>query len=148
MAQPDRSEATDDDDGENVIDATYSLLDHQIVDPNGHLAGKVDDIELTDPDFGSEIGATPPVVTAILSGPAALGARLGGRLGAFVAGTFRRLHPEQDPRPRRIPVEELSRLTNQLELTISAEELYGHRTDRWVSKRFIGALPGSDRATE
>ncbi len=95
-------------DGEHVIDATYSLLDRQIVDPTGRLAGKVDDIELTDPELDGAGEVGPPVVTAVLSGPGALGPRLGGRLGSFVVGTWRRLHPDVDPQPKRVPVELLA----------------------------------------
>lgn len=148
MAGSTRARSGDEDQGEKRIDATYSLLDHQIVDPNGHLAGKVDDVELTDPGEGTDLAAMPPVVTAILSGPEALGARLGGRLGKVVTGVFHRLHPEEDPRPIRITPDEVARLTNQLEITVSAEDVYGRRSERWWSERFISGLPGADRATE
>jgi hypothetical protein len=55
------------------------LLDRQLLDCNGEMLGKADDIELTDTPHGL-------TVTAVLTGPAALLDRLGGRLGATLTG--------------------------------------------------------------
>jgi hypothetical protein len=70
------------------------LLDRQIFDADGLPAGKVDDLELTLPEDGG-----PPVLTAILTGPLALGPRIGGRLGQWWAAAGRRLRPDDDPHP-------------------------------------------------
>jgi hypothetical protein len=56
-----------------VLEAGLHLLDRQLIDADGRLAGKVDDLELEIPSGGG-----PPVVTAILSGPGALSRRLVG----------------------------------------------------------------------
>ena len=48
-------------DGE--LRAGLHLLDHQIIDADGWMAGNVDDLELE-----ADPGGGPPVVTAILSG--------------------------------------------------------------------------------
>src|ERR671923_285859 len=62
-----------------ALEAGLQLLDRQLIDKDGRLAGKVDDLELELPEGGG-----PPVVTAILSGPGALSRRVGGRLGAWL----------------------------------------------------------------
>jgi hypothetical protein len=48
-----------------VLEAGLHLLDRQLVDSDGRLAGKVDDLEIELPEGGS------PLVTAILAGPGA-----------------------------------------------------------------------------
>lgn len=138
--------------GEQVIDASYSLLDQQLVDLDGRLVGKVDDLELTDPEFGDDetddSRARTPVIVAILSGPGALAPRLGGRVGALMFGAWRRLHPEENPRPRRIPFEQVARLYDHVELAVSSDDLEEDRTHRWISERLISRLPGADRAAQ
>lgn len=141
------SSADPSDSGDRVIDATYSLLDRQLVDPNGRLAGKVDDLELTDPTFDANGAGPAPAVVAILSGPAALGPRLGGRLGKTVAGIWRRLHPDEDPRPTRIPFEEVARLSDHVELGLSWQALHQHHTE-WLSTKLISRLPGANREAQ
>src|SRR5205085_5695760 len=68
------------------------LLDRQIVDVDGSFAGKVDDVELEESDEGGVWH-----VTAILSGAGALGPRIGGRFGRFLAALNRRLSDEATP---------------------------------------------------
>ena len=81
-----------------VLDAGLHLLDRQLVDKDGRLAGKVDDLELTFPEGGG-----PPQVTAILAGPGALSRRIGGRFGSWLEAVANRLrdgdddHPVDDP---------------------------------------------------
>lgn len=58
-------------------DASLHLLDRQIVDVEGRLIGKVDDVELT--EEGEEL-----VVTGLLVGLGALLPRLGRRLGPWL----------------------------------------------------------------
>ena len=75
--------------------AGVDLLDRQIIDVNGVPAGKVDDLEFSfepDPD-------ALPIVDKILCGPAALGRRFGGRLGA----AFETLHVLLDERKHAAP---------------------------------------------
>jgi hypothetical protein len=59
------------------LDAALELPDRQLVDADGRPAGKVDDLELTDP--GEHLD--PPSVTAILTGPEALAGWLEGGTG-------------------------------------------------------------------
>lgn len=126
-----------------TIDAALSLLDRQILDCDGRLAGKVDDLELTPPD-DSGVGA--PYVTAILSGPGALAHRLGGRLGAWVESVHARLHPSSDPGPARIPFEVVKGIGTTVELRVPKRELELSRFEDWVRDHFVGRIPGADRA--
>jgi hypothetical protein len=62
------------------LDAGLRLLDRQLVDEDGRLAGKVDDLEFTDPRDHSG----RPELTALLAGPEALAGRLGTPLGRWL----------------------------------------------------------------
>ena len=73
-------------DGGRVLDAGLHLLDRQLVDANGQLAGKVDDLELTPSEDGQAL-----YVTAILSGAGALAARLAKRQGSWLESIANRL---------------------------------------------------------
>lgn len=57
---------------DHALDAALHLLDRQVVDLDGLMAGKVDDVELTVREGRLE-------VTGLLTGPSALLPRLGGR---------------------------------------------------------------------
>jgi hypothetical protein len=124
------------------IDACLELLDRQIIDAAGDPAGKVDDLELT------ELADGTVVVSAILSGPGALGGRLGGRLGAALATTFRRLHPDVDPEPARISFGVVKDIGSHLSLSISRDHLDVNRLEHWVRDRVITRIPGAGDAPE
>jgi hypothetical protein len=53
---------------EEEFTANDLLLDRQLIDSRGTPAGRVDDLELSDPGPGQ-----PPVLTALLCGPTAFG---------------------------------------------------------------------------
>jgi sporulation protein YlmC with PRC-barrel domain len=116
------------------------LLDRQLVDCDGLLVGKVDDVELSDDD--------PPRVTALLFGPGALGQRIGGRLGRAIAGLARRLHPDLAPVPARIPYEQVSHLDAAVHLRISRGDLPRPSLEGWLCDHVIARIPGADRAGE
>ena len=82
---------------EDEFTANDLLLDRELIDCNGMPAGRVDDLELSDPAPGE-----PPVLTALLCGPTAFGPRLGGRLGTWWQAIGRRLRPVTDSYPNRI----------------------------------------------
>ena len=75
--------------------AALELLDRQLVDRAGLLAGKVDDLEFAEPRGGDEL----PTVTAILSGLGALASHIGGRTGRWLASVERRLASEPTSTP-------------------------------------------------
>ena len=125
-----------------IRDLGLELLDRQIVDRDGMLAGKVDDLELSFPEAGSG----PPFVTAILAGPGALARRLGGRLGRWVESTYARL--AEDPTPSRISFGVVKRIGTQIDLTVSREDLDIAGLEDWVRGRVISKIPGAGRAAQ
>ena len=127
-----------------VMDVGLEVLDRQIVDSNGRLAGKVDDLELVFP----EEGAGPPYVVAIISGPGALARRLGGRLGGWLEAAHGRLHDEQPPRPARVPFSVVKRIGNDVEVSVERASLESNRMEQWVSGHVIGKIPGAQHAAE
>jgi sporulation protein YlmC with PRC-barrel domain len=126
-----------------VVLAGLDLLDRQIVDRDGKLAGKVDDLELSFPEDG---GA--PYVTAILSGPGALARRLGGRLGRWIESVHGRLHSHAEPTPARISFGVVKRIEDHIELTIGRDGLESMHLEDWVSDHIIGKIPGARHASE
>jgi len=131
--------------GGRTIDAALSLLDRQIVDCNGRLAGKVDDLDLTMPE-GGDGGA--PMVTAILAGPGALARRLGGHLSSWIESVHARLHPSSEPEPARIPFGVVKRLDCTVELSVPKADLELSRFEDWVRDSFVGRIPGADHAPQ
>src|SRR4051812_30826487 len=123
-----------------AIDVVARLLDRQLVDSNGEAAGKVDDLELDVPDDGG-----PPVLTAILTGPTALGHRIGGRLGAWIAGAGVRLRPPDQAEPTRIPFELVRDVGRQVDLSLPRADLDTERLEVWLSEHVVGRIPGSRR---
>lgn len=115
------------------------LLDRQIYDVDGEAVGKVDDVEITEPEGGG-----PPVLTAILCGPLALGPRIGGRVGRWWTAVGRRLRPGGDPYPNRIPINQVDRVDRrEVRLTVSRDVLDADRMRDWVRDHIIGRIPGS-----
>ncbi len=127
-----------------VVDAGLILLDRQIIDKDGLMAGNVDDLELTFP----EEGTGPPIVTAIYAGPGALARRVGGRLGDWIESVHARLHPSERPGPARIPFGVVKRFDNHVELTVSRSDLEVGRLERWVRERIIDKIPGATDQAE
>jgi len=128
--------------GDRVFDLRLDLLDRQLVDPEGRLVGKVDDLELTAAQGGALY------VTALLSGPLALGPRLGGRLGAWVVATARRLSPDPDPAPRRIPMSQVTRIGSALTVALRDGEGGVPVLERWLDIHVISRIPGSSHESQ
>jgi hypothetical protein len=118
----------------------FHLLDHQVIDRDGLLVGKVDDAELSDDD--------PPRIVALLLGPQALGDRMGGRLGRAIAALARWLHTDFDPLPSRIPYREVATLDSAVHLRISYRELPRPALEGWLCDHVIDRIPGARRAGE
>jgi hypothetical protein len=126
-----------------VLEAGLQLLDRQLVDRDGRLAGKVDDLELELPEGGG-----PPVVTAILAGPGALARRIGGRLGAGLEALASRLREGDDRRPARVSFAVVKRIGSAVELSVPKAELETDRLESWTRDHLIGKLPGAGHAPE
>lgn len=93
---------------EGPYDAVLHLLDRQVIDSEGLMVAKVDDIALT-PDLE---------VAGILVGTPALLPRLGGRLGPRLLDFWGRMAPQQADRetPRFIPIHDVARVDSAVTL--------------------------------
>lgn len=121
--------------------AGLHLLDRQIVDPDGRLAGKVDDLELEQLAPGE-----PPVVTAVLSGAGALAARIGGRFGRGIESLERRIAEERTP--SRIPFGYIRSIGSAIEVRVPRDELETNRAEAWARRTIIDHIPGARHAPE
>jgi sporulation protein YlmC with PRC-barrel domain len=128
--------------GPHEIDAALNLLDRQIVDKDGRMAGTIDDLELTEDPKGA------PYVTAILAGPGALSRQLGGRFGKWLESVHERLHPDQQPGPPRIAFGVVRKIDNHVEVIVSREELEISLFEDWARDRFIKRIPGAEHEAE
>jgi sporulation protein YlmC with PRC-barrel domain len=125
--------------GGRILDAGLELLDRQMIDqPDGRMAGNVDDLELTFPVEGG-----PPFVSAILAGPGALARRIGGRLGDAIASLHERLQESGVEGPARISFGTVASIGSDVRLMVSREELETHRFERWARNTIIAKIPGS-----
>jgi sporulation protein YlmC with PRC-barrel domain len=122
-----------------LVDAGLELLDRQMLDPEGRMAGNVDDLELTLPPEGG-----PPVVSAILAGPGALSRRIGGRLGNAIASLHERLQECDIEGPARISFGVVASIGSDVRLTVSRQDLEINRFERWVRDTIIAKIPGSE----
>lgn len=123
---------------EGPIDGALHLLDRQLIDCDGALLGKVDDVELT--QVGDDLA-----ITAVLTGPAALLSRLGGRLGDALTRKWAELKVSEPhrTRPWRIAVEDLARLDSALHLSVRRDGVLrrdreGHRLGRLTGMDVLG----------
>jgi hypothetical protein len=118
-----------------AIHGSLHLLDRQVVSKrDGRLVAKVDDVEI-------DLTAEEPYVSALLSGPQALGPRLPGLLGAFVTAVHRRLHPDPDPGPNRIPAARIVDVTSAVHID-SDDDLDVQGFGDWVDAQVISRIPG------
>jgi sporulation protein YlmC with PRC-barrel domain len=132
----DRPETVDQPTAGRRISAGLSLLDRQIVDPHGRMAGKVDDLRLEFRESG------PPVVTDILAGPGALARRIGGRTGEWIAGVHARLHGgSRDPAAISFGV--VGEIDDHVTVIVAREELGTYEFEAWVADHVIRKIPGS-----
>jgi sporulation protein YlmC with PRC-barrel domain len=127
-----------------VLDAGLKLLDRQLIDSEGMLAGKVDDLELTP----SEDDPHVLYATAILAGPGALAGRLGGRLGHLLERVSNRLRDTADDRPARVPFGVVKRIGSSVDLWVPKEHLETDRLEQWTRATIIAKLPGAGDAAQ
>jgi hypothetical protein len=109
----------------DALDAVLHLMDRQVVDRDGRMVCKVDDVELTEhPDGSWE-------VTGLLAGPPALVPRYGGRLGGALEERWRRLGLQESDRlvPWRIALALVAELGSGVSLLAEREGLLRRQTD-------------------
>jgi sporulation protein YlmC with PRC-barrel domain len=124
------------------LDAGLALLDRQIVDSDGRMVAKVDDVELEQRDDGRI------VVTGLLTGPGALGPRIGGAVGVLSRATWSRLAGRDADRPRRIGYEHVVELGTVITLAVSRRTVDVDGFETWVRERLIKAIPGASKEPE
>jgi sporulation protein YlmC with PRC-barrel domain len=117
------------------IDGALELLDRQLLDVEGRMLGKADDVELTQ----TERGLT---VTALLTGQVALLHRLGGRLGNELVTKCVQLRPSETnrSRPWRIDIDDVERLDSAVHLRVKRDESVG----RDIETFRLGTVTGMD----
>jgi hypothetical protein len=118
------------------------LLDRQLVDRKGRLAGKVDDLEL-EPRPGGDLA-----VSAILAGPGVLARRFGRRTFGHWRQRALAVLSEGAAPASRIPLSEVVAIGNHVDLAVDREDLATFATERWVQDHVIGHIPGSGHAPE
>jgi sporulation protein YlmC with PRC-barrel domain len=117
------------------IDGALQLLDRQILDSDGKMVGKVDDVELTQQEDGLAI-------TALLVGTAALLHRLGGQLGNEMVTKWVQLRVPEPlrARPWRVDMTDVDRLDSGVHLSVSREGVL----DRDTENHRLGRLTGME----
>jgi sporulation protein YlmC with PRC-barrel domain len=125
-----------------VLDLRLHLLDRQIIDADGRLLGKVDDLELSQKPDGAL------VVTALLCGPVALAPRLGGRLGRWVEAVSRRLSLDGDPAPRRIDLVHVTHIGSAVTVDVAAPDVVTPPLEQWLGAHLIRRIPGSGHESQ
>lgn len=116
-----------------VIDANLELLDRQVLDRDGRMVGKVDDIEIEERDGRL-------YVTALLSGPGALGPRLGGGVSTMVTATWSRLSGRTEP--ARVEWHQVEWVDTAVRLTVDRATAAVDGFETWMRDRVIAAIPG------
>ena len=124
--------------------AALELLDRQLVDRDGLLAGKVDDLEFSLSDDGDEL----PNLVAILSGLGALASHIGGHTGRWLAAIEQRLANEPESTPSRIPYEFVTDVGAAVHLSADRDELDSSRAERWARDVIITNIPGAGHEAE
>lgn len=119
-----------------ILDAEVHLLDRQVLDRVGVPVTAVDDLELSDVPFDTDLarGAPAPVIENLLSGPV-LGTRIfGGR--------------PPDSRWHRIPWSSIADIGIVVALGVPGEDLDVTWPERWVRDHIIRRIPGGDHDPE
>ncbi|SCL54083.1 hypothetical protein GA0070617_2557 [Micromonospora yangpuensis] len=116
------------------------LLDRQIVDVDGLLVGKVDDVEFAVDTDGV------PYVGALLTGQGALGQRIGGRTGRLLVAVTNRFVDDPPVVPLRIPYPLVARVDSAVRLRVPADRLPAAPVETWLRRHLIDRIPGAHRA--
>jgi hypothetical protein len=116
-----------------VLWAGLDLLDRQLVDRQGRLCGKVDDLELGPPDDDGRM-----YVTAVHTGPGALLQRMDRRrAGRWFSATWR-----NEP----VPIGRVADIGSHVSLSLDSDEVPTFALERWTRDHVVGHIPGSDDA--
>lgn len=123
-----------------ILHGQLHLLDRQVVEHGtGRMVAKVDDVEI-------DLSGEEPIVSGLLTGPAAWGARLPGVLGRVVTGVHRRLHPAEDPQPHVIDMSHVVEIDSAVH--VDSADLGTRGLGDWLDAHVIGRIPGARHAAE
>lgn len=117
------------------------LLDRQIVDRDGRLVGKVDDLAFAFDDEGY------PYVDCLLTGQGALGQRVGGLTGRFLLALADRFVESPPVRPVPIPFSLVERVDSAVRLRCRSADLPPSAVENWLRRNVIERIPGAHRAS-
>ncbi|MET8835611.1 hypothetical protein ABZV78_17080 [Micromonospora sp. NPDC004540] len=123
------------------IQLAKQLLDRQIVDVDGRLVGRVDDIAFDVDEEGY------PYVDCLLTGQAALGQRVGGRIGRLLVAVADRFTDDPPVPPLRIPLTLVDRVDSAVRLRCPAADLPPSPVESWLRRHVIDRIPGAHRAS-
>jgi sporulation protein YlmC with PRC-barrel domain len=122
---------------EGPLDGLLHLMDRQVIDSDGLLVCKCDDLELDQRDDGTL------TVTALLVGPPVWVPRVSGWLGE----RWRRLGGAQSDRlrPYRIDLADIERVTQEIRLRHERDGVLQRQgSDRAAARRLVDDLLGAD----
>ncbi|NES13554.1 MULTISPECIES: hypothetical protein [Micromonospora] len=117
------------------------LLDRQIVDADGRLVGRVDDIAFAVDADGH------PYVDCLLTGQGALGQRIDGWIGRLLVAVADRFTDDPPVPPLRVPLAQVARLDSAVRLRCPASELPPSPVESWLRRHLVDRIPGSHRAS-
>lgn len=123
------------------VQLARQLLDRQIVDAEGRLVGRVDDVA-----FGVD-GAGYPYVDSLLTGQGALGERIGGRVGRLLVAVADRFTDDPPVPPLRVPLAVVARVDSAVRLRCRAADLPSSPVESWLRRHLIERIPGAYRAS-
>ncbi|WBB71487.1 hypothetical protein O7602_17220 [Micromonospora sp. WMMD1128] len=123
------------------VQLAKQLLDRQIVDVEGRLVGRVDDVAFAVNDEGY------PYVDCLLTGQGALGQRVGGRIGRLLVAVADRFTEDPPVPPRRVPLASVARVDSAVRLRCRAAELPPSPVETWLRQHLIERIPGAYRAS-
>lgn len=118
-----------------TLDLGLRLLDRQIVDADGLLVAKVDDVE-----FGERDGDLR--VTALLIGLGALGPRMPRPIRPLMLWMHRRWRHVERPTPLRIPYDLVRRVDDAVELSVPKSALAVTPLEDWADG-VVRRIPGA-----
>ena len=120
-----------------VFYAEVQILDRQLVDRDGRMAGKVDDAELSIDEDGSAHLST------LLSGPGVLARRLGHHTyGGWREHLERALEPGH-AWTTRIALRHVREWGVTIVLGLARDDLASFGTERWTRDHVINHIPGA-----
>ena len=127
-----------------VLHAGLQLLDRQILDRDGMMAGNVDDLELSELEGGDGL-----YVSAIFSGAGALAYRVGARrFGRWWQRIVGAMLPDRAVPAGRIDFAHVRDIGDHITVGKSADELASYAFERWTRDHVIRRIPGSDHEAE